>query len=155
MSGRPDYVLVVPDQTQPGSIIVAWVDVKALSRSGSYPAKWTAGEAVAYDLMVTAENGGILPEWHGYMEYRRVQKPYWALVTAPVHPSVLGLADAYDRRWSRALDDGDPDGLTFNPRSCAKCDYRDPIEGLHPGCPIGGAALDIAPPNGSDDPAGD
>lgn len=141
ISGKPDYVFVR------GGVIVGWVDVKALGRAGVYPAKWAAGEAVAYDHMCTVENGGVLPEWHGYLEYRRLQKPYWALVTDTVSSSSLALADAYFRRWGRALDDGDPDAVSFNPKNCAKCQYRDPIAAVgFAGCAIGVASIEVAPP---------
>jgi hypothetical protein len=147
ISGRPDYAVM---SAADGSI-VGWADVKALSRAGSYPAKWTAGEAVAYDYMSTYENGGVVPDWHAYIEYRRVAKPYWAMERAPVLPASVRLAEAYFTRWERALDGDDPDALSFNPKACARCEYREPIEGLHPGCPIGGASLDISPaPDESD-----
>jgi hypothetical protein len=145
LSGKPDYVFTV------GEVIIGWADVKALSRAGQYPAKWAAGEAVAYDYLCASESGGVLPEWHAYLEYRRLQKPYWVLVQSPVSPSALALARAYFTRWERALDGNDPDGLSFNPKACAKCDYREPIDGLHEGCPIGGPALDIAPAAEDDD----
>jgi hypothetical protein len=150
ITGQPDYVFVNGE----GSLD-AWVDVKALSKAGSYPAKWVAGEAAAYDWMLTVANGGTLPTWHGYLEYRRTQKPYWALITAPVHPSILAVARSYFDRWGVALDTGDPTALAFNPKACGKCHYREPIadrygQVIHPGCPIGPAVLDIAPPE--DDP---
>jgi hypothetical protein len=140
LSGKPDYVFTVE------GVIVGWADVKALGRAGVFPAKWAAGEAVAYDYLCASENGGVLPLWHAYLEYRRNQKPYWTLIEAPVSPSSLALAEAYFTRWARALDGHDPDALSFNPKACARCDYREPIAGLHGGCPIGGPALDVAPP---------
>lgn len=143
LTGQPDFIF------RREGVIVGWLDVKALSKAGSYPAKWAAGEAVAYDYMATVANGGIVPEWHAYLEYRRNAKPYWALVEAPVSPSVVPLAHAYFRRWERALDGNDPDGLSFNPRSCGKCQFREPMPDLaFAGCPIGAAAVDILP----DDP---
>lgn len=141
LSGMPDYVF------SRDGVIVGWVDVKALGKSGSYPAKWAAGEAVAYDYLCRAENGGTLPEWHGYLEFRRVGKPYWALVTAPVEPSALTLADAYFRRWGRALDLGDPDVLSFTPGRCHDCLFRSRIPEVgFGGCAIGEASVTVAPP---------
>ena len=140
ISGQPDYVFV-RDGT-----IVGWVDVKALRKAGSFPAKWTAGEAVCYDYLCTHENGGVPPEWHGYLEYRRVTKPYWALIVAPVALGSVSLARSYFARWERALDGGDPDALSFNPKSCAGCQYREAIPEVgFDGCPIGEAVLSIAP----------
>ena len=140
ITGQPDYV-VVRDR-----VIVGWCDVKALGKSGSYPAKWLGGEAVAYAYLTTVENGGIVPEWQAYLEYRRDTKPYWALIKAPVEPSAIPLANAYFRRWERALDGGDPDSLSFNPKNCAKCQYREAMPRYsHPGCPIGAPAMAIAP----------
>ena len=149
LSGQPDYVFEREGR------IVGWVDVKALSRAGSYPAKWAAGEAVAYDYLCASANDGTPPEWHGYLEFRRVAKPYWTLITAPVEPASLRLAEAYFRRWERALDGNDPDGLAFSPGACAKCLFRSPIEEVaFGGCPVGEATLLVAPPvpdeNGTD-----
>lgn len=146
ISGKPDYVFVMSVRDQ--RVIVGWVDVKALSRSGVYPAKWTGGEAVAYDYLCAIENGGVLPEWHGYLEYRRVQKPYWALIKAPVEPASIALAGAYFKRWGIALDNHEPDALSFNPKACAKCNYREVIPGMHGGCSIGIASIEVAPPSG-------
>lgn len=140
ITGQPDYTY------RAEGIFVGWADIKALSKSGSYPAKWTMGEAVAYDYLLTQANGGVLPEWHVYLEYRRVAKPYWALAIAPVADTVVTLARAYFARWQRALDGHDPDALSFRPAACHSCDYRLPIpEFGHDGCPIGASVLAIAP----------
>lgn len=140
ITGQPDYTFWA-DRT-----IVGWVDVKAPGKSKSFPATWVAGEAVAYDYMAAVNNEGLVPEWHGYLEYRRTQKPYWAITTAPVDTSVLTLARSYFERWGTALDGDNPDALSFNPKSCSKCSYRDPLPQYgFAGCPIGPAVLDIAP----------
>jgi len=149
--GKPDYIFAR------GDTIIAWVDVKAKSKSGSYPQLWRAAEAITYDAMCTYENGGILPEWHGYLEYRRgtgepLAKPYWALVTAPVSTSITDLFDGYSARWANALDVGDPDNVSFNLWSCRDCEWREAIDAggrrVHGGCAIGQAAMDI----GADEP---
>jgi len=136
ISGKPDYVYTG------GGVIVGWLDVKALSRPGRYPHKWTAGEAAAYDHMVAVENGGVLPEWHAYLEYVRVQKPYWHMMVAPVSPAAMWLAGAYFARWTRALDGNDPDAMAFQPSACLGCEWREPLPG-HDGCAIGAAVADI------------
>lgn len=140
ISGQPDYVY------REGDVFVGWADVKALSKAGSYPAKWLGGEAVAYDYLLANANSGEPAEWHTYLEYRRVMKPYWAVISAPIEPQSVSLARAYFARWGVALDSHNPDSLSFSPRSCARCQYREPMPGLDfAGCPIGAAVMAIAP----------
>jgi hypothetical protein len=140
VSGQPDYVFVRD------GIIIGWVDIKAQGKAGSYPSRWLGGEAVTYDYLCWHDNGGVAPEWHGFMEYRRVQKPYWALIIAPAVPESITLATAYFDRWGTALDGDDPTGLAFSPRSCHDCMFRVPMPELgFAGCPIGPAAVAVAP----------
>lgn len=142
ITGQPDYCYRDTDT----GLFLAWADVKALGKSGSYPAKWAAGEAVTYDYLLTVANGGQLPDWHVYLEYRRVMKPYWAVIVAPVADSVVSLARSYMARWGRALDLNDPDILSFRPQSCAKCEFRLPMPGLgFDGCAIGEAVVGVIP----------
>lgn len=141
ISGQPDYVY-----RDENGIFLGWADIKALSKAGSYPAKWSGGEAVTYDYLLTTANRGVVPTFHTYLEYRRVAKPYWAIVSAEVAMTAPALARAYFARWERALDFNDPDVLSFSPRSCAKCQFRAPIPQLDfAGCAIGAAVVEIIP----------
>lgn len=140
LSGMPDYTLWDGDR------ILAWIDVKALSRAGSYPNKWMTAETVVYDYIVAAHNGGTPPEWHGYMEYRGGANAYWAIITARVsHRGTTALAEAYLNRWTGALAQYDPDALGFNTSLCGGCAWRKPSPDLgFPGCDIGRAVEEIA-----------
>lgn len=140
LSGMPDYTLWDGDR------ILAWVDVKALSRAGSYPNKWMSAETVVYDYLVAAHNGGTPPEWHGYLEYRGGANAYWAILTARVsHRGTTALAEAYLTRWAKALERFDPDAVGFNTSLCGGCSWRRPNPQIDfSGCEIGKAVEDIA-----------
>lgn len=141
VAGKPDYLWLDKDGT-----ILGWWDLKSGERGRSFPKQWAAAEVVAYDLMVADANGGVLPEFHGYLEYHRTAKPFWSVNTAPVHPSTLTLAREYMRRWARALTDPDPRAVSFSVSMCGKCEWREPIPEVdHPGCEVGQAVLDVAP----------
>lgn len=137
----PDYVYT----TDEGGL-AGWLDVKAVDRAYSYPAQWTKAEAVLYTYALLRLNGGEMPQWAGYHEYRRNAKPYWMLTTTVPDPAWAGLAEWYVRRWQRALEIDDPNALQFSPKSCAKCAFRQPIpEAGFPGCPVGEVVLRMAP----------
>lgn len=134
LGGTPDYVYV----DQESGTMVGWIDVKAVERSHSYPDKWLGAEATIYTYLLTVLNGGQVPGFIGYLEYRRLAKPYWHM-TIQRNPIILaGIADRYIRRWRRAIEIGDPEVLSFNPKECADCPYSRPIpEAGFPGCEIG------------------
>ena len=135
LSGMPDYTLWDGDR------ILAWLDVKTVSRAASYPAKWLTAETVIYDYLVTEHNRGWPPEWHGYLEYRMGSNAYWAINTARVSPTGSRLlAEGYLDRWAKALQTFDPDGLSFNTAMCSGCAWRRPDPELDfTGCRIGQA----------------
>lgn len=145
LSGAPDFLWRDQD-----GLIVGWVDAKAPGRAKSYPAAWSSSEVVAYDYMCAQENGGQLPDWHGYLEYRRTATPYWALtIQEPVPPETLDLARHYMDRWSTALDDPNPQAVGFNTQACARCEWRDPIpEVEHDGCAVGQAVAAVTAQEG-------
>lgn len=134
LGGTPDYVYVDPET----GTMVGWIDVKAVERSHSYPDKWLGAEATVYTYLLTVLNGGEVPGFVGYLEYRRLAKPYWHM-TIQRNPQMLaGLAGRYVERWRKAIANGDPDLLAFNPKECADCPYSQPIPEVgFTGCPIG------------------
>lgn len=141
IAGKPDY-LWVDDQ----GIVLGWWDIKTGKRGRSFPAQWADAEVVSYDLMCAEVNGGVLPEFHGYMEYHRTVKPFWSINTAEVHPSTITLAHQYMRRWGVALDEPDELSVSFSVSMCGKCEWREPNPRVgHPGCEVGLAVADVAP----------
>lgn len=131
--GTPDYLWEDAEGT-----LLGWLDVKATARSFSYPDKWLGAEASLYSWLCVQQNGGILPGFAGYMEYRRLAKPYWHLTFTRDPAMLVRLADRYLNRWRKALAAGDPDLVSFSPKECADCPYSKPIDGVaFDGCPIG------------------
>ncbi len=128
----PDYLW------QRDGDVVGWLDVKSTDRAFSYPDKWLGAESVIYTLACTLHNAGVVPEQIGYMEYRRNAKPYWHIEWTR-EPTLLNrLAERYVIRWSKALEAGDPDLVSFNPKNCSTCDFARPIDGVpFEPCPIG------------------
>lgn len=148
LGGTPDYVYVDPE-TQ---TMVGWIDVKAVERSHSYPDKWLGAEATVYTYLLTVLNGGMVPGFIGYLEYRRLAKPYWHLTLQRDPQMLAGLADRYIRRWRRAIEIGDPEVLSFNPKECADCPYSQPIpEAGFAGCEIGAIVNRGLPQEGAEE----
>lgn len=139
LTGTPDYVREV------AGVYTEWVDVKAVSRAYSYPLKWVAAESVLYDYLLTVVNGGVPPDRHTYLEYRRNVKPYWALTTAPVNAAAsVGVARGLMRRWELALAHGDVDTLSFSPNTCGECPFREAMPEVgHGGCSLGQAVAEV------------
>lgn len=133
LGGTPDYVW-----TDDEGVLHGWLDVKAVKRSYSYPDKWLGAEATIYTYLLTRLNEGVVPGFVGYLEYRRLAKPYWHQ-TILREPTLLArIATAYITRWQKALANGDPDLLSFSPKECADCPYRRPMPEVgFDGCPIG------------------
>lgn len=134
LGGTPDY-LYIDSETQ---TMVGWIDVKATARSYSYPDKWLGAEATVYTYILTLLNGGQIPGFAGYLEYRRLAKPYWNITILREPRMLAALAARYVIRWRKAIEAGDPDLLAFNPKECGDCPYSGPIPlADFPGCEIG------------------
>jgi hypothetical protein len=143
LGGTPDYVWTDTD-----GVLHGWADVKAVSRSMSYPSKWLQAEPSIYTYLLMRLNEGVLPGFAAYIEYRRLAKPYWSM-TVLREPGLLArIAGLYINRWQKALANGDPDLLSFNPSECSDCPYRRPIpEVQFSGCPIGQIVGEGVPPD--------